>query len=67
VLLIHGTEDLVLLASFSEIAEERLKALSVPVTLSLLSGLGHGIDERGLGMGGAFLKEHLYEKAPSDL
>ncbi len=67
ILLIHGTEDQVLPSSFSQMAEERLKALSVPVALSLLPGLEHGIDGRGLGMGGAFLKEHLYRDAPSGL
>ena len=67
VLLIHGTEDQVLLPSFSQTAETRLKALSVPVTLSLLSGLEHGIDGRGLGMGGAFLKDHLYENTAGSL
>jgi phospholipase/carboxylesterase len=67
VLLVHGTEDQVLPASASQAAEEALKALSVPVTLSLLPGLGHGIDARGLGMGGAFLKEKLYENSASGL
>ncbi|MDZ4323238.1 MAG: dienelactone hydrolase family protein, partial [Alphaproteobacteria bacterium] len=67
VLLIHGTEDQVLPASASQAAEETLKTLDIPVTLSLLPGLGHGIDARGLGMGGAFLKEKLYEKAASGL
>ncbi|HUX79260.1 MAG TPA: prepilin peptidase [Alphaproteobacteria bacterium] len=67
ILLVHGTEDQVLPSSFSQMAEERLKALSVPVTLSLLSGLDHGIDGRGLGLGGAFLKDHLYKDAPSAL
>ncbi|OJW51287.1 MAG: hypothetical protein BGO67_13075 [Alphaproteobacteria bacterium 41-28] len=67
ILLVHGTEDQVLPSSFSQMAEERLKVLSVPVSLSLLPGLEHGIDGRGLGMGGAFLKEHLYRNAPSDL
>ncbi len=67
ILLIHGTEDQVLPSSFSQEAEERLKALRIPVNLSLLPGLGHGIDGRGLGMGGTFLKEHLYKNASSDL
>lgn len=67
VLLIHGMEDQVLPASASQAAEETLKALGVPVTLSLLSGLGHGIDPRGLGMGGAFLKERFHENGASDL
>ena len=60
ILLIHGTEDDVLPASFSQEAEARLKILGVPVTLSLLPHLGHSIDERGLKMGGIFLKDHLY-------
>lgn len=67
VLLVHGTEDQVLPASGSQNAEEILKALGVPVQLSLLPDLSHGIDGRALGMGGAFLKEHLYEKAPANL
>lgn len=67
VLLIHGTEDQVLSASASQAAEEALKALGVPVTLSLLPGLGHGIDSRGLGMGGAFLKEKFHESSASGL
>ncbi|MBS0271474.1 MAG: prepilin peptidase [Proteobacteria bacterium] len=67
ILLIHGTEDQVLQASFSQMAAEHLKALHIPVTLSLLPELEHGIDGRGLGMGGAFLKEHLYETPPSHL
>jgi phospholipase/carboxylesterase len=67
VLLIHGTEDQVLPASASQAAEEALKALGVPVTLSLLPDLGHGIDARGLGMGGAFLKEKFHESGASGL
>lgn len=66
VLLVHGTEDQVLPASFSETAESRLKTIGVPVTLSLLPNLDHGIDERGLAMGGAFLKDRLYKNSPSD-
>jgi len=67
ILLVHGADDQVLPVSFSQMAEEHLKALGVPVTLSLLPGLEHGIDSRGLGMGGAFLKKHLYENAQPDL
>ncbi|MBY0272551.1 MAG: prepilin peptidase [Alphaproteobacteria bacterium] len=67
VLLVHGTEDQVLPASASQAAEEALKALSVPVTLSLLPGLEHGIDPQGLGMGGTFLKEKFHESDASGL
>jgi phospholipase/carboxylesterase len=66
-LLVHGTEDQVLPSTASQAAEETLKSLSVPVRLTLLPGLDHGIDERGLGQGGAFLKDHLYKNVPSDL
>lgn len=67
ILLVHGKEDEVIADSFSEMAEARLKTLGVPVSLSLLSGLGHGIDERALELGGQFLKDHLYKKTSSDL
>lgn len=63
ILLIHGTEDDVLPSTFSQKAESHLKTLGVPVTLSLLPNLAHSIDGRGLGMGGAFLKDHLYERS----
>lgn len=67
ILLVHGTADQLLPPSFSQKAEERLKSLHVPVTLSLLSGLDHGIDERGFKIGGIFLKERLAESGSSDL
>lgn len=57
VLLVHGEEDPVLSPSLSQAAEARLKMLGVPVTLSLLPQLDHQIDGRGLGIGGAFLKD----------
>ncbi len=62
ILLVHGTEDQVVPVNFSQHAEQHLKALNVPTTYSELSGLQHGIDGRALGLGGAFLKEHLYGK-----
>lgn len=67
VLLVHGLDDQLLPPFFSQVAEEHLKAMHVPVSLSLLPGLEHGIDGRGLGMGGAFLREHLYKVPQSDL
>ncbi len=62
VLLVHGTEDHVLPASFSETAEARLKTIGAPVTFSLLPHLDHEIDERGLELGGAFLKDVFVDK-----
>lgn len=61
VLLIHGIADQVLLSSQSEMAEKQLKTMGIPVTLSLLPYLDHAIDERGLELGGAFLKEKFYQ------
>ncbi len=61
VLLIHGTEDQVLLSSQSEMAEKKLKAMGIPVTLCLLPYLDHEIDERGLKLGATFLREKLYQ------
>lgn len=60
VLLVHGTEDQVLPVTFSQHAEQHLKALNIPITYSELPGLQHGIDGRAMGLGGAFLKEKLY-------
>ncbi|EKE09870.1 MAG: hypothetical protein ACD_16C00100G0032 [uncultured bacterium] len=67
ILLIHGREDRLVPPSFSQIAEKRLKTLQVPVTLALIPGLDHGIDEKGLALGGAFLKERLYENTAAAL
>jgi phospholipase/carboxylesterase len=67
VLLIHGIDDELLSPTLSKIAEGHLQHLHVPVTLSLLPGLGHGIDGRGLEIGGAFLKQHLDEAIQADL
>lgn len=67
VLLVHGQEDRLVSPGYSQMAEERLKALKVPVTLALVPNLDHGIDERGLAVGGAFLRKHLDENAQPDL
>lgn len=67
ILLVHGDQDDVIGHSFSEQAEERFKSLGIPVNLSILTGLGHGIDPRGLAIGGKFLKDHLYKNPDSNL
>jgi phospholipase/carboxylesterase len=67
VLLIHGADDQLLSPVFSQVAKGRLESLGVSVALTVLPDLGHGIDERGLSMGGAFLKKHLYKIPQSDL
>ncbi len=67
ILLLHGQEDHLVPPSFSQEAEARLKALGIPVNLCLLPGLNHGINEKGLKMGGVFLKDHLYKNPQADL
>jgi len=46
--LIHGEQDGVILPQWSVQAQQQLGALGGGVTLDLLPGLGHGIDERAL-------------------
>ena len=53
--MVHGLEDQVLAASGTEEAAQRLEALGVPVSLHILPGLGHGIDQRGLGISVQFM------------
>jgi len=67
VLLIHGQEDRLVSPTYSQMAEERLKSLKIPVTLALVPGIDHGIDERGLAVGGAFLRKHLEENTQPGL
>jgi phospholipase/carboxylesterase len=56
VLLVHGDADPVV--PFAELAraERALKALGVAVTVEKRPRLAHGIDERGLALGGQFLQ-----------
>ena len=67
ILLVHGKEDRLVPPGYSEESEMRLKSLQIPVTLALVPGLDHGIDERGLAVGGAFLRKHLDETPQPDL
>ena len=48
--LVHGDQDGVVPTRFSTEAAQALRALHGDVTLDLLPGLGHGIDERALGL-----------------
>ena len=58
-LLVHGTDDEMLAASESEVAARKLDEAGVPVSLHLLQGLGHGIDQRGLDLATDFMKRVL--------
>jgi phospholipase/carboxylesterase len=46
--LIHGEQDGVVLPQWSVQAHQQIRALGGAVTLDLLPGLGHGIDDRAL-------------------
>ena len=56
VLLVHGTEDDVVPPQLTRHAEAVLHAEGVPVRMRMIRGLGHAIDETGVALGGAFLR-----------
>lgn len=56
VLLVHGEDDPVVPITRSKDAEPVLRAAGVPVETLWCPGLGHGIDEAGLSLGGLFLQ-----------
>ncbi len=56
VLLVHGEADDVVPASRSRDAEQALRAAGVSVESAFIPGLGHGIDDTGLAMGGLALQ-----------
>ena len=59
VLLIHGDADDVLPVSSLVRAEQSLETLGFPVLSRVSPGLGHGIDEAGIGLGLDFLVQRL--------
>jgi phospholipase/carboxylesterase len=59
VLLVHGDRDDVLPVGALHQADERLKAMDFEVTSHVSHGLGHSIDDIGLGLGGTFLASRL--------
>src|ERR1700760_1588879 len=59
VLLIHGTADDVVPFDSMAAAETGLKAAGVPVETLARPGLPHGIDEKGVEAGAAFLLQYL--------
>ena len=59
VLLVHGEADEVVGFGAMAAAEQALKANSVAVTALARPGLGHGIDEAGIGAAMALLRETL--------
>ncbi len=60
VLLVHGQADEVVPFPSMAAAEGALRAAGFPVQVAARPGLGHGIDETGLQLGAAMLKQSLY-------
>ncbi len=58
-ILIHGDDDMVLDSKETEIAAKRLEELGVPVSMHILPGLPHSIDQRGLSLAVGFLERVL--------
>jgi phospholipase/carboxylesterase len=63
VLLVHGDQDQVVPPMALSYSVEGLKALDVPVEAHMRPGLGHGIDNAGLRLGGDFLARALTRAA----
>jgi phospholipase/carboxylesterase len=59
VLLVHGDADEIMPFQSMAEAEQALVGNDVPVQTSARPGLGHGIDEAGIQLGCAALKDHL--------
>ncbi len=59
ILLIHGDMDNVIPVEALGMAAEQLKMLGVPVETHIAKGIGHGIDQEGLMLGGGFLRQVL--------
>lgn len=59
ILLVHGDADQVVPVASLHEAIGALAAAEVPAQFHVARGLGHGIDEEGLAIGGAFLAANL--------
>jgi phospholipase/carboxylesterase len=60
VLLVHGDADEIVPFPAMVAAEQALRAHGFPVHVEARPGLGHGIDEAGLKLGAAMLKQSFY-------
>jgi phospholipase/carboxylesterase len=61
VLLIHGAEDEMIPVGAIDLTREAVATCGVEVEWHVREGLGHGIDDAGIEMAGAFLRQHLTE------
>ena len=59
VLLVHGGDDEVIPSAALHLAREHLAAAGFAVEWHMREGLGHGIDEEGLRLGGSFLRAQI--------
>jgi phospholipase/carboxylesterase len=59
VLLIHGDADPVVPVQALKMASDALQAAGVMVATHVSPGIGHGIDEAGVELGGQFLQSVL--------
>jgi phospholipase/carboxylesterase len=57
ILLVHGDLDEVIPVDAMFMAREQLARAGVAVEWHVAQGIGHGIDQRGLQLGGSFLKQ----------
>lgn len=64
VLLVHGDADEVVPFSSMAAAQQALRENGLSVHSEVRPGLGHGIDETGLQLGAAMLRQTLYPDAP---
>jgi phospholipase/carboxylesterase len=63
VLLYHGAGDPLIPATALTLAQAALTAAGLPVEAEIRQGLGHGIDQLGIELGGRFLRRVLAETA----
>jgi phospholipase/carboxylesterase len=66
ILLIHGDSDPVIPVEALAMAREQLGALGLAVEWHIAKGLGHGIDQEGLMLGGGFLKQSFTDARAAD-
>ena len=59
-LLYHGKNDEVINYEFTLKAHEKLSNLGFEINYNLSDLLGHGIDEKGIGIGESFIKKFFY-------
>ncbi len=62
VLLIHGDADEVVPYASMGKAEERLSSMGVPVQTYTCPAFGHGINQKGIEVGGHFLRKYLLKE-----